>query len=235
MKSITYASLPKYPMKMLLLLACFNFSFASPSLLAGKNHDLSLSIPIAIMGTVGAEGALRVEYKFFEKVTVTGEWTSWGSKMPRQEMSNAYMKNNPYEALESSGRSMSLMFGKYEDTKRMAGYNWGLGVGYRTLTAKWNLLANDQPKLLADENETLEHRAIISGPTASSRVGYRYVAKSLGFFCGGYFEYKYFEGKVVDKYKNFESASMLTADKTGDLQGRLRNKMHLGVEIGWAF
>lgn len=190
-----------------------------------------VSLPVL---TLGREGNLRAEYNLFEKGTLALEWTGWVGKGQREELTNEEKKENPGSSLRTEGREIGLMFGRYTDPLNMDGFNWGVGVGYRAVKAKWF----KTPSINSPENKQITSLfdAKALGPTLSARLGYRFVGDSVGFAIGSFLGVKHFLNQVSDESR--EETRFLTQMSSKDrrlLQRKLATSLKIGLEIGWAF
>ncbi|MBI2602894.1 MAG: hypothetical protein HYW48_07555 [Deltaproteobacteria bacterium] len=181
--------------------------------------------------TLGRDGSFRGEYNLFQKGTVALEWTEWGGNGKGEELTETERKEAPESSLKTDGRELGLMFGRYGDPLKMAGFHWGLGAGFRSLDAFWR----KAPENEAGEKMTL-YDLRVAGATVTGRVGYRFVGEDLGFAIGSFLSVKHFQNKVSDK-KSEDTANavpIVQSDRLA-LQRRLMSSLRIGIEVGWAF
>lgn len=188
-----------------------------------------VSVPLI---TLGRDGAFRAEYNLFQKGTVALEWTEWGGNGKGEELTETERKENPDSSLKTDGRELSLMFGRYTDPLKMAGFHWGLGAGYRSLDAFWHKAPSGSD--IQGGQPTL-HDLRVAGATVTGRLGYRFVGEDLGFAIGSFLSVKHFQNTVNDKKSETPNAVVIDQSDRLALQRRLMSSLRIGVEVGWAF
>ncbi len=201
-----------------------------PANLRAEAKSFLFTLPLL---TVGREGAIRGEYNLYQKAGLALEWAQWNGKGEREELTNDEIRDNPGSSLITEGRDIGVMFSRYSDPKNLGGWNWGLGAGYRTVTADWTRT----PSLYSKTDDTNAHYNVnIKGATVSGRVGYRFVGDNVGFAIGTFLGLKHFLGQVSD-ISHDESAGFqpISQRDRRALQQKLATSLKLGLEIGWAF
>ncbi|MBP6217614.1 MAG: hypothetical protein KA436_03385 [Oligoflexales bacterium] len=195
-----------------------------------------LSLPLV---TAGREGSLRGEYNLAQKGSLALEWAEWGSVDKRQELSGGDLKSPAKDGLWTDGRDLGLMYSRFHNPQNMSGFYWGVGLGYRRMQADWrktNAFNSSFESSLANADINENHLEI-TGPTAFSRLGYRFVGEDLGFMIGSYAGLKHFQSQITEsKSEDIGNDSLLLSEAARDsLQRRLMSSVKLGLEIGWAF
>jgi hypothetical protein len=205
------------------------FWFAIPAANAVEAKNFLVSLPLV---TAGREGAIRLEYNLAAKGTVALDWAQWGAKKKREELAPSEIKEHPNNSLQTAGRDLAIMMHRYNNPGNMSGFNWGLGLGYRTMDVEW------KKTQIVDNLDSFNHHVNATGPTASGRVGYRYVGSDLGFALGTYIGVKHFQHRIVYvKGSDVKQVALLPiSEKDSDsLSRRLTTAVKIGIEIGWAF
>lgn len=188
----------------------------------GKMKHVLLSIPVV---TLGKDAALRVEYNLLRRGTLGLEWREWGAKKRREEFSKHELEQRPGESLTSRGREIGLLWSRYSNPALMSGFAWSLGAGYRFWEGRWK-------HVLADgDSEPIDQDILSSGPTFTGRIGYRYVADTLGCALAGYSSIKHFQNQVVSESEEIS----LPNEDARSLGRRMMTSLRIGVELGWAF
>lgn len=206
----------------LIWLACA--LLAGESLLA-KNRSFIFSLPLV---TIGRDAPVRAEYNL-GKASLSADWVEWlGEVGKREELTQSELEEHPNDSMTSQGRELTLMVSRYKNSASMSGFHWGLGAGYRQVRAMWKKSA----ALMGDD--PLTHNFVVSGPTYSGRLGYRYVGKDMGFMVGTYLGVRHFQNAVEDTELTQGETALSENDKNS-LKRRMMSAMRIGLEMGWAF
>lgn len=150
------------------------------------------------------------------------------------------------ESRMSRGRGASLMMSRYSDSSRMAGFYWGMGLGFREEDVSWKVRPNPRdPAYRSQSRETpslVTHAARMTGTTGHGRLGYRYVGHDVPFSIGAYLGFRHFQAKVAD---NMDQTGETPADEPPltALSDREREKLRrvyatrpeTGLEVGFSF
>jgi hypothetical protein len=207
--------------RMFLWVAAGFATFLPMSLQAVQPKTILVSVPLI---TLGRDAALRAEYNMKQAGTLGMEWTEWGMGKRQQELTQSEQAKTPNDGILTRGRELGVMWSRYNDANLMSGFGWGLGAGYRVWQAQW-LEEQTDKSILKDD---LESR----GVTLTGRVGYRYVAPSLGLSVGAYTSIKHFQNQLRP---NEAEESALNNEEQASLRRRLATSLRIGVEFGWAF
>lgn len=180
---------------------------------------------------LGAHAALGLEATYMRRGEEIGEET--------QAETN--------ESLLTDGMGATLLLSRFSNGPTLSGFYYSLGLGYRQQTAQWAVEpdANDPDVDLAlvDDEDRLNHDAVMKGPTAHIRIGYRYVGDEIPFSFGFYVGVRHFQSAVEDRDVQSDDprrradvpyATMTEKEKDG-LKKRFATSPEPGLELGWAF
>ncbi len=194
----------------------------------------ALSLPIVNVGggTVG-----RGELNLYGRgsLAIEGTYQAKGEDMTKKEQQQ---RNG--ESMMTQARAVSAFLARYSEPMQMAGFYYGLGVGYRQETAKWRLKPDGTTTAAAlDEQRFANHAATMAGPTGHVRGGYRYVGKEVPLLIGAYVGLRHFESVVKDAQPSAGplgggSYSDMTDAEKEHLKRRFATAPEAGLEIGFA-
>lgn len=188
-----------------------------------KQKTIALSLPLTMAVP------LRLEYNL-RRGSISLDYLPERS---HQRLLPKVREQNPELSLETKAQEFGIMVSRYSTPEHLSGFNWGLGIGYRQENVDW------RKETLTDDTGLSSHRFNVKGVTASMKLGYRYVAESLGFMAGLFLFVKHFEGRVSDGSTEQDGDRIYTASTPGvrdSLARQLKTRiMPISLEIGWAF
>jgi hypothetical protein len=194
--------------------------------------DFLFTLPVV---QLGREGQAKFEYNLNSKGSLALEF-AYLSK--GEDLNQTELEESPNASLESQGWSSQLLWSRYTQPSRMAGFFWGLGAGYRQVSASWqknpHLEAPEQLQLIGEDG-TLTHEVLAKGYTVEARMGYRYVGQEWGVVLGGFLGLRHFENQVKNKNSDPELFPDLHTEDENSLRHRMMSALYPSLELGWAF
>jgi len=203
----------------------------------GGYRNFLVSMPLSVTReTVG-----HFEFNLGGRASIAIEAMGNG---PQQDVSDQDQKWTG-ESLVSQGMGADVMVSRYTQPGRLAGFYWGLGLGYRQQQAKWRVKpASDDQDVntsLVDDTNRLDHDATLSGATGHFRAGYRYVGVDAPVLIGAYVGARHFQAGVRDAKTiqkddandGIQYVPMTEAEKER-LKRRYETQPEIGIEFGFA-
>lgn len=205
-------------------------SFAS----AAEQRSWLLTLPIV---SFGREQVIATDFNLGNEasVAVQGNFLAKG-----QDLYSRELEQDPTRSLISQGQELSFMFQRFSNPAELSGFHWGLGAGYRQVSAEWikePWLEKNSKAPETDLNGKVHHHLNLSGTTVSGRLGYRYVADSLGFAAGIYLKLRHFQNHIADQKlteREHYETDIAYHDRIS-LKRRMMSTLLPGIEFGWAF
>lgn len=196
----------------------------------GPYRSLMLGLPLAstARGPVG-----RVELNLYGKGSLAVEGSS---EVLAEDLLRSQVAESG-ESMMTKGGQMSLLYFRYSKPASMAGWYYGMGLGYHEESVQWHRRTSAPGIALADASY-VNHSASLRGPTGHGRVGYRYVGTDVPMLVGGYFGLRHFQASISDsKPEDYAESSvapvaMSEAERTR-LLNRFRTAPEIGIEIGF--
>lgn len=192
-----------------------------------------LSLPIVNVGG-GMVGRGELNLYGRASLAIEGTYQAKSEDMTKKE------QQKTGESMMTQARAISAFLARYSEPMQMAGFYYGLGVGYRQETAKWRLKPDGTMTAAAlDEQRFANHAATMAGPTGHVRGGYRYVGKEVPLLIGAYVGLRHFESVVKDAQPSAiplggGSYSDMTDAQKEHLKRRFATAPEAGLEIGFA-
>ena len=162
----------------------------------------------------------------------------WGRLLDGEDLRKRELEEQPLGSLMTHGQELGFYFQRFSRGKTLSGFHWGMGAGYKILTAQWTKLQDDTILNRSFLESYSNHNVKLSGTMILGRLGYRYVAESVGFTAGLYLKLRHFQSRVEDITDNDEELLEFTSLSQHDaitLKRRMMTSLLPGFELGWAF
>ena len=210
---------------------------ASPSSNGGGSKSgyraFMIALPVINVGggTVG-----RAELNLYGRGSLAIEGTYQGKN---EDITKKEQKLTG-ESMITQARAMTVFLARYGEPTQMAGFYYGLGVGYRRESANWHLKPTGTSAAAAlDDVDFANHSASLIGPTGHLRGGWRYVGKEFPLLIGAYVGMRHFESVVSDAQPGGQAVgggaySNMTESEKDRLKRRFATTPEAGLEIGFA-
>lgn len=198
----------------------------------GKSMPRSFLIALPL--TVGSPFSVAYNYDGQAAISldITGE-------SEHEMLGKKEQDQYPGSTLLAKSQEIGLTFSRYSNPENMSGWHWGLGAGYKTMSASWIKEPDSESKeAILDQNGNTKHHLQIAGTTGTGRLGYRYVANELGFAASLFLLVKHFQNRIQDQEEDknsFSTTSPIAVKDAQALRRRLTTTIRPGIEIGWAF
>lgn len=214
-------------------------SFMSTPIVAAKMSGSSKTFLFTLPLTWGSP--LHLSYNYDNQFAIGLEVTGLGD---HERLSERERKEAPGSSLLVKSGEIGLMMSRFSRPEAMAGWYWGLGLGYKALNAAWTktpkkLVSSDglQPSQI---EEPQKMRVLASGNTITGKFGYRFVGSELGFVASLSLIIKHFQNRVKDAFpeegaQDEEKFTAISRKDKETLRKRLTTQAFPAIEIGWAF
>ena len=199
----------------------------------GGYRAFMLALPVVNVGggTVG-----RAELNLYGRgsLAIEGTYQDKGEDITKKE------QKLTGESMITQARAITVFLARYSEPMQMAGFYYGLGVGYRHESANWHLKPTGAPATAAlDEVDFANHSASFVGPTGHLRGGWRYVGKEFPLLIGAYVGMRHFESIVSDAQPSGQAVgggayTNMTESEKDHLKRRFATTPEAGLEIGFA-
>ena len=209
------------------LIICTNTSLAKP-------RRFLVTLPVI---AIGSESNLELDLNLGGDASLA---FYWGLLSKSERLTATEKEANPGSSLMLQGQELGFVFQRFSSGIDMSGFHWGIGAGYRNILAQWTKPQEDStsPYLRADKDGNTYHEFDLAGAVLSARLGYRYVAESIGFVAGLYLKTRHFQSRVSEKEQQEVEPSNYSPLELEDeikVKRRLMTTVLPTLELGWAF
>lgn len=235
MKIARIANLPR------LLVPIFCFSLHQGAQAGESMHKTTLTGPLllSLSGQIGLRGEANLSGK--AALAIEGMFQSQTERMSEKEI-----EETGGDSLKTWGREYALLISRYSEPSRLAGWNWTMGFGHRTLQVDWRksrFQPANSPALAGDEvaaNETSEREYFAlnaKGPTGHIRAGYRYIGQDWPIVWSFEVGLRHFQSRLANRKdeQGDEIGSTMNHRTEHSLKSQLKTAMTGGLSVGYAF
>ena len=212
----------------------FVISLIGSSLSFGKPRRFLVTLPVI---AVGNESNLELDLNLGGDASLA---FYWGLLAKSERLNASELEAEPGSSLMLEGQELGFVFQRFSSGIDMSGFHWGMGAGYRNVFAQWRKPPGEEDPSYqrVDSEGNAFHEFDLAGAVLSARLGYRYVAESVGFVAGLYLKARHFQSRVTGKQSEEEelsSSTPLNLDDEIKVKRKLMTTVLPTLELGWAF